>query len=153
MKNEPAHPLRRAIARFIDNIIAMVLILILFIGEILFVQLILNLMNSSALSAEDDGILMFIFVPIYVGTLFIYHVVLVYLAKGRTLGKFLLGIKIVDEDNKIPSMINLFIRTIVYEILTFFGIFGILVILYTMGNDEEYQGIHDQAGKTLVVKS
>ena len=66
-----------------------------------------------------------------------------------TLGKYVLGMKIVNQRGERITMKDSFIRSIVYMILgsVFVGILGLIMIGFT----EQKQGLHDIAAKTFVV--
>ena len=70
-----------------------------------------------------------------------------------TLGKYILGMKVVNQSGERITMTTSFVRTIVYLVLTtipgvnIVGVLGIIMIGFT----EQKQGLHDIAAKTFVV--
>ena len=70
-----------------------------------------------------------------------------------TLGKYILGMKVVNQRGERITMTTSFVRTIVYLVLTtipgvnIVGVLGIIMIGFT----EQKQGLHDIAAKTFVV--
>lgn len=107
---------------------------------------------------------------------FIYYTVIPYLTKGSTLGKLMVGIKVVTLDYKKPTFLRLFIRnifffqtllfnvpiilsilhlrelTVVLSILIGLINFGITLVIFIMIiSTEEERGLHDYIAKTSVV--
>ena len=70
-----------------------------------------------------------------------------------TLGKYILGMKVVNQRGERITMTASFVRTIVYLVLTtipgvnIVGVLGLIMIGFT----EQKQGLHDFAAKTFVV--
>ena len=70
-----------------------------------------------------------------------------------TLGKYILGMKVVNQRGERITMTTSFVRTIVYLVLTtipgvnIVGVLGIIMVGFT----EQKQGLHDIAAKTYVV--
>ena len=70
-----------------------------------------------------------------------------------TLGKYILGMKVVNQSGERITMTTSFVRTIVYLVLTtipgvnIVGVLGIIMVGFT----EQKQGLHDIAAKTYVV--
>ena len=70
-----------------------------------------------------------------------------------TLGKYILGMKVVNQRGERITMTTSFVRTIVYLVLTtipgvnIVGVLGLIMIGFT----EQKQGLHDFAAKTFVV--
>ena len=114
---------------------------------------------------------------VYLIVSIIYYVVFQYLNKGKTLGKKLIKIKVVNKEGNTPSLYQMILRTFItnqiftylvtillvllatkeqflslYQTLnslaTIFIIVSALMILYT----NNLQGLHDKMAKTLVVK-
>lgn len=109
---------------------------------------------------------------------FIYYTLLPYLLKGSTIGKLIVGIKVVSLIYKKPTFLQLFIRNIFFfetllsvlpilflyffhsgETLTviisllvgFIGLGINLVIFIMILSTEEERGLHDHIAKTCVV--
>ena len=99
---------RRAVAYLIDMFIAAILIF-------LFLKM-FDLMGID-LPAIVASVLMYFF----------YFVIVAYLTRGQTLGKKLLGLRILSLDDKNPSIWQLFVRSIIPVFS--FSIFTILTIL------------------------
>lgn len=70
---------------------------------------------------------------------------------GQTLGKKLIGIKVVKEDGKAANMTDAFLRTLLrlIDALPFLYLIGFILILAT----EKKQRIGDMVAKTIVVKA
>ena len=70
-----------------------------------------------------------------------------------TLGKYILGMKVVNQRGERITMTTSFVRTIVYLVLitipgvNIVGVLGLIMIGFT----EQKQGLHDFAAKTFVV--
>ncbi|MFD2042884.1 RDD family protein [Ornithinibacillus salinisoli] len=69
---------------------------------------------------------------------------------GQTLGKMILGIKVVRDDNQPLRWSDLIFRELIGRFLH--RVFGFLFLLYiVVGFTREKQGIHDMIGNTRVV--
>lgn len=68
----------------------------------------------------------------------------------QTLGKKVMGIKVVDASGKTPSMMTLFLREIIGKFVSAIILFiGYLMIAW----DSKKQGLHDKIASTYVVKA
>ncbi|MBI2590329.1 MAG: RDD family protein [Candidatus Blackburnbacteria bacterium] len=69
---------------------------------------------------------------------------------GQTLGKKVMGIKVVDAQGKTPNMLTFFLREIVGKMVSgiILGI-GYLMVLW----DSRKQALHDKIASTYVVKA
>lgn len=76
--------------------------------------------------------------------------VVVYQAKaGQTLGKKVLGVKVVDVAGKTPSMLTFFLREVLGKtVSSLILLIGYLMILW----DSKKQGLHDKIAGTYVVR-
>ena len=68
-----------------------------------------------------------------------YFIVFQYLNKGQTIGKKLLGLKVVEEGNN-PSLKSMILRTIIIDSI-FSGIVGI-ILLYVLNKNIYYTGYY-----------
>lgn len=69
--------------------------------------------------------------------------------KGATLGKRLIGLRVVSRDGGQPDFLRCLIRSVVWLIGTTAGSFGFLVALF----NRENRALHDYASGTVVVES
>jgi uncharacterized RDD family membrane protein YckC len=70
-------------------------------------------------------------------------------AKGQTLGKMALNIKVVDEEtNEAPGYLSAFLREVIGKFLSLFFFLGFLWVIW----DKKKQGWHDKIAHTIVVK-
>ena len=82
------------------------------------------------------------------GFVFMIYAILMLNYYGATLGKRLLGIKVVSENGKRPSILDLIIRESIGKFLSTI-VLGLGFIL--AGFDKKKQGWHDKLAKTVVV--
>lgn len=69
---------------------------------------------------------------------------------GQTLGKMILGIKVIREDNQPLQWSDLFFREVIGRFIH--RVFSFLAVLYiVVAFTKEKQGIHDMIGNTRVV--
>ncbi|MEN2767815.1 RDD family protein [Ornithinibacillus xuwenensis] len=69
---------------------------------------------------------------------------------GQTLGKMILGIKVVREDDQPLKWSDLIFREFIGRFI--YRVFSILLVLYIIvGFTDEKQGLHDMIGSTRVV--
>jgi uncharacterized RDD family membrane protein YckC len=69
---------------------------------------------------------------------------------GQTLGKMILGIKVIREDKEPLRWIDLIFREVIGRFI--YRVFSILMLLYIIvGFTNEKQGLHDMIGSTRVV--
>ncbi len=84
--------------------------------------------------------------PIFVGWLYLW---LLTGHWGQTLGKKLLGIKVVDQQGNIPGLSRAALREIVGKTVVGFTLgLGYLWIIW----DKQKQGLHDKIASTYVIK-
>jgi uncharacterized RDD family membrane protein YckC len=69
---------------------------------------------------------------------------------GRTLGKLLLGIRVVDENGNRPGFLSALVRTLLRIID---GLAGYLVGVIIAANSKNQRRLGDMAAKTLVVRA
>lgn len=68
---------------------------------------------------------------------------------GQTLGKKVMGVKVVNAEGKTPSMVTFFLREIIGKMVSaIILMIGYLMILW----DGRKQGLHDKIAGTFVVK-
>jgi uncharacterized RDD family membrane protein YckC len=106
-----------------------------------------------------DGIVLsvvsFVFYFIFMGPFiallisFLYHWLFIGL-KGQTLGKMVLGIKVIDENGDIPGLGKAAMREVVGKFVSAITLYiGFLWIAW----DKKKQGLHDKIAETYVVKA
>lgn len=84
--------------------------------------------------------------------------VLLLMRRGQTLGKMVMGIRILDrQTNAIPNFFNLIVMrslltTIVYS-LSMIGLVALAVDFITMLTNDDRQSLHDKIAKTYVVRA
>jgi uncharacterized RDD family membrane protein YckC len=85
-------------------------------------------------------------IPIFCYSLFMHLVF-----NGRTVGKYIMGIKVVKEDGSPASLSDFLIRWILrlIDIVLFFGTVGVVAILFS----ERKQRLGDIAAKTIVINT
>jgi uncharacterized RDD family membrane protein YckC len=71
---------------------------------------------------------------------------------GQTLGKLLLGLRVVRADLAPPTTRDALVRSLVIDLLWIVP-FGWLIVALLLGRDRRRQGWHDRAAGTLVVRS
>lgn len=190
--------LKRGSAYLIDLIVlgAVSMIIYYFIPEpadTLKLQTTLNKLNDAILS---DGIafkdyidgyvnIMYnldkeriIFTVINFATIFIYFVLIPFLTKGRTLGNYIVGIKIKNNKNDKISFLGLFARNFIinglgylivqilliylvnpnhyFYILTIFAFIQILLVIisvFMVKYRKDRRGLHDIIGGTVVINN
>ncbi|GGA85414.1 RDD family protein [Ornithinibacillus halotolerans] len=69
---------------------------------------------------------------------------------GQTIGKMILGIKVIREDEKPLQWSDLFFREVIGRFI--YQVFGFLMLLYVIvGFTDEKQGLHDMICDTRVI--
>ena len=152
---ELARPASRLVARILDGIIvgAVYLIFLLLVGFFTAFDM------GDFLRGEEDIAIGVSLAPLAIGLL--YEVALI-AARGQTLGKMALKVKVVRADNglvpgwgksagrwlvpAIPGLVGWFIPSI-----SFIGLLSLLVYV-SLTWDKVRQGWHDKAAGTLVIK-
>ena len=79
---------------------------------------------------------------------FILYFLIMWTKRGATVGKMIMGLKIVKLDGSSLNFKDVIIRLIVWIISNFFFALGFFWILW----DKQKQSLYDVAAKTLVVK-
>ena len=69
---------------------------------------------------------------------------------GRTVGKLIMGIRVVDENGNRPGFVSAVVRTLLRLID---GIFAYLIALLIVVNSSRRRRLGDMAAKTLVVRT
>ena len=131
----------RVVASFIDGIILLILIILLaYISLVIF----------GAALGEGAGVGMFLLVLILASIATIFYKPIMEASEYQgTVGKYALGMKVVDQNGQRISMTSSFLRTILYII----GAQGFLLCLgvVMVGFTEYKQGLHDILANTYVV--
>ncbi len=145
MDNNCAGPLRRSIAFLLDGLLVLVILWLVYLRPNMFPGLI------------DMRVLAVV-------VLFVVYEALATYYLGTTLGKFLLGIKVVDLTTlDRPSLLKCFIRPFAKLSFglwvinsVFFGFVSLayaLVDFFRMLTDSDYQAVHDILAGTLALRS
>ena len=131
----------RVVASFIDGIILLILIILLAS---------ISLVIFGAALGEGAGVGMFLLVLILASIATIFYKPIMEASEYQgTVGKYALGMKVVDQNGQRISMTSSFLRTILYII----GAQGFLLCLgvVMVGFTEYKQGLHDILANTYVV--
>ena len=131
----------RLVASFIDGIILLILIILLAT---------ISLVIFGAALGEGAGVGMFLLVFILASIATILYKPIMEASEYQgTVGKYALGMKVVDQKGKRITMTSSFLRTILYII----GAQGFLLCLgvVMIGFTEYKQGLHDILANTYVV--
>ena len=131
----------RFVASFIDGIILLILIILLAS---------ISLVIFGAALGEGAGLGMFLLVFILASIATILYKPIMEASEYQgTVGKYALGMKVVDQNGKRITMTSSFLRTILYII----GAQGFLLCLgvIMIGFTEYKQGLHDILANTYVV--
>ncbi len=131
----------RLVASFIDGIILLILIILLAT---------ISLVIFGAALGEGAGVGMFLLVLILASVATILYKPIMEASEYQgTVGKYALGMKVVDQNGQRISMTSSFLRTILYII----GAQGFLLCLgvVMIGFTEYKQGLHDILANTYVV--
>ena len=135
----------RLVAAIADLVILMIMTLVL-------VYVLASI--AGALLGEDAAAATFILTLIAFSIALILYKPLMEASEYQgTLGKYILGMKVVNQRGERITMTASFVRTIVYLVLTtipgvnIVGVLGLIMIGFT----EQKQGLHDFAAKTFVV--
>lgn len=164
---EFASPWQRFLASLIDTavFIGLLVLLVLLFPNPPAYQAILDLGKSiitfscsfdvlvDYLSQMSNGTFLITFVIAF-GLYIITYIVVPCITNGQTLGKYIMGIRIVKLSEKKMSFGTLFLRQIVAVILDFYTLGATIIIsafsiFYAKGN----RIIHDRMSNTLVVKA
>ena len=131
----------RLVASFIDGIILLILIILLAT---------ISLVIFGAALGEGAGVGMFLLVFILASIATILYKPIMEASEYQgTVGKYALGMKVVDQNGQRITMTSSFLRTILYII----GAQGFLLCLgvVMIGFTEHKQGLHDILANTYVV--
>lgn len=132
-------------SRFVFRRISAILIdylLIAFAGGFLLAMLSIVLPSN----LDSYGLVGQIFFNISIITAYVVYFVAMWVARGATVGKMIVGLKIVSVDGQPITFKNALLRFVVLASVG--GSFGFLWILF----DRQKQSLHDKAGRTVVVK-
>jgi uncharacterized RDD family membrane protein YckC len=129
---------QRAIALIIDGI------LLGFIGVVLMTALVGNALMTGDITSLLLGWLFIMVVT------WLYYILLEGLY-GTTIGKKLIGIKVVDDRGRVPGIVPALIRNVlrIVDILPQFYIIGIVLIF----TNDDNQRLGDMVGGTYVVRA
>jgi uncharacterized RDD family membrane protein YckC len=135
----------RFVAAILDSIIIFIAVILIFL---VLVSTASNLFGEDA--AVGTGI--FLFILSFFGLL-LYKPLMEASEYQGTLGKYFLGMKIVDQEGEKITMAASFIRTLVYLAQTAIPLLNLITyfLLLMIGFTEYKQGLHDFAAKTYVV--
>lgn len=129
---------------------------------ILLTPIALGYLTEKVFHISGDGLSVVIFIYILLLLLpisFLYFSLCNYLGNGKTLGKLLLHMRVIDSDkNKKKltfkkSLLRSLIITLLPALFVPFGIgiLGYLILLITVAVDSKRQGLHDRLVGTYVV--
>ena len=133
----------RAGDRLLAAIIDVVVILVS-IGVVAVAVVVVSFLGDAvAITATVLGVVAYVGIPVYI------YVVMT--AKtGQTVGKRLLGIKVVDAQGNVPSIGTVLMREILGKLVSSSFLYvGYLWIIF----DSRVQGWHDKIANTFVVKA
>ncbi|GAA4841519.1 RDD family protein [Algivirga pacifica] len=152
---ESATLLERAVAAFLDILFIGIISMLLIWGTYLTLQGLFvsdSIINGGTDDLTDSGYALFYLAWIFVLLIFIlYPIFMEHLTSGQTLGKKIVGIRVIKADGSQLSIQDLFIRVV-------FGLFEIYsssgtVALIVAGISENRQRIGDSVAGTVVIKN
>lgn len=140
---ELANPFIRAVASFIDALAFLIYFIIAF-----------NLMSVSFFEWKLNDVSLFtaIFAILFRIPWLIYSPTLEYFTNGRSLGKWILGIRVVKVTGETAGLKEYFTRWIFRVIDIWIGAFGFLALLIA-GTSERNQRLGDLMANTVVIKT
>ncbi|MFC1775007.1 RDD family protein [Nanoarchaeota archaeon] len=131
----------RLLAHFIDNTI------IVLVSILMLVFLVIGAFLENSIVAIIFFILFFAVDLIW----WILNDVFFVVKKGASVGKLLVGLRIVDEEKNNLTYGKAFIRTLVKSLLFIFSIIGALGYSITIFTQDDKQSLGDMAAKSYVV--
>lgn len=130
---------RRFVAVFIDGLIILAVYMIL--GMVLGTGGLGGANSSNLMLAALSNV---VSLAIQIGYFVFYQA-----SAGQTLGKKVMGVKVVDMQGKTPGAMTFFVREIIGKLVSTIILFiGYLMILW----DGRKQGLHDKIAGTVVVR-
>lgn len=135
---------RRLVAALLDSAISyaviMLLLMVLVGGTVALVP------NSGTATSTSSGIFVLI---VYIVLPVVYWIIIPAKMHGQTLGKKVIGIRVVNMSGQTPSMLVFFLRELIGKTVSaIILMIGYLMILW----DGKKQGLHDKIAGTVVVK-
>lgn len=128
----------RFVAAMVDGII-------LSIATNLFTVLIVLALGIS--NIDNPAVMIFTGIISFIAP-FVYHILMVYKNEGSTLGKMMVGIKVISSSPEQLSLGNIILRETIGKIISSVILLaGYIMIAFT----EKKQGLHDMIAKTVVV--
>lgn len=128
----------RFVAAMVDGII-------LSIATNLFTVLIVLALGLS--NIDNPAVMIFTGIISFIAP-FVYHILMVYKNEGSTLGKMMVGIKVISSSPEQLSLGNIILRETVGKLIsTIIFCAGYIMAAFT----EKKQGLHDMIAKTVVV--
>ena len=103
---------------------------------------------ASTYSAGDDLTMTIFWYLLIVLPILCYHMICEYFFNGQSLGKMVVGLRVVAADGSKPSASSVFLRFLFFLIEGYTG-FGLVVMLFTKDN----QRLGDIAAGTYVIKT
>ncbi len=138
---ELANPFMRAVASFIDAVAFLIYFLIAY-----------NLFDFSFFSFERDSDMKVVIVSILFRLpWFFYSPIMEYFTNGRSLGKWILGIRVVTVNGETAGLREYFTRWVFRVVDIWLGAFGFLALLVS-GTSERNQRLGDLMAGTVVIK-
>ena len=132
---------QRAVASFIDIVMK---------GLIFsFMMIIVSMFGLSlfGLFWEDSTLMIILYFLVVFIPIFLYDSLMEYFCGGRTLGKMMMGLRVVTADGSKPSFAATFTRSLFYLLEGYTG-FGLVAMLFSKDN----QRLGDIAADTYVIK-
>ncbi len=139
---ETASLMNRGVALFLDTLVKLVYILV--------ITLLFGFMASSSLFGDEFTSIVFQFILVLLPWMF-YSLVMEYLMKGQTIGKLIMGIRVVSKTGENASFNDYVMRwtfRLVDVWLSFGGLGAILI-----STSENGQRLGDILSQTFVIKS
>lgn len=129
---------QRAVASFIDIVMKGVLFS--------FMMMIVAIFGFSVYM-EDSTLLIVLYCLLVFIPVLLYDSLMEYFCGGRTIGKMMMGLRVVSADGSKPSFATTFTRSLFYLLEGYTG-FGLVVMLFSKDN----QRLGDIAADTYVIK-
>ncbi len=137
---ELANPFIRAVASFIDALAFLIYFLIAY-----------NVLDLSFFDLKEDGASA-VYAILFRIPWLIYSPTLEYFTNGRSLGKWILGIRVVKVTGETAGLKEYFTRWIFRVVDIWIGAFGFLALLIA-GTSERNQRLGDLMANTVVIKT
>jgi uncharacterized RDD family membrane protein YckC len=141
----------RMLARLIDLVVQAVVFYVAFTGLLL----VLGLMASTGLFAVDFNLARFLFLVTLVAVVLGYPVVMETLTRGRTMGKYVMGLRVVRDDGGPIAFRQAVTRGLVSAAIEFPGLLAPpvtwLASIWTMLASPQSKRVGDHAAGTVVI--